>query len=214
MRELAERNWHRWLLKYWFYSVVAISVSVSIGFVIGYAIEPQLSQIVTPLEPSEVLDRTKILFGPSITILGISVAFMPVISFFLVNDLKEGKENSMEQWKEKEAKFKENKELATEENLRLVNNYCAFDYSSWVNVICGVMQYARTFISASLLSMIILIVAFIGAPSGWFVLVDIWLLTSMLMGIFPILSMAFHKPALRFRDYIIVERIETRIEPE
>ena len=200
--ELVDRNWHRWLLKYWSYIVIIVIVSVVVTSLIANILSLYLSQIITPYEPAAVDEMRSLMLTPSTLIIGISICFMPVISFFFVNDLKEGKEKSIEQWKKKETELKENKEIATEENLKILNGYYTSNYTIWVHIICGVTHYARTFLIVSIVSMILLLEFFIILPSGYLIAFIICLLASILSGILPILGLAFYQPVLRFRNHI------------
>jgi hypothetical protein len=139
---------------------------------------------------------------------GLFVAFVPVISFFYIAEIKEIQKRSEEDLLEDKKQFTEAEDLKVADSaLNLVRAF-------WHNYRTGVLKYTRTFLIVSLVSLFSLLFLYMALDSGLFITIDIFLLFSILCGIFPIVSTALDRPTLKLKTHVIPARVEQTIEYE
>ena len=97
LRKLAFKNFHWVLLKKWLLSIGFILVGVVLGIVVFHFVSLPIS----PLEPSKIEEIAKAVIAPSVTVNGLFVAFVPVISFFYIEEIKEKQKEVKEVFQEK-----------------------------------------------------------------------------------------------------------------
>lgn len=205
LEETAFRNFYWILLRTWLIFIIVLPI----GMVIGEVILPYFNWLsITPLEPSKVEEMANSILGPSVTIYGLSVTFVPVISFFFINEIKEKQQELKEEWKDHRKKYKK------EEDLKVVNSIYNLSHTLWHNIRSGVLKYTRTHLVVSIFSLILLMPLYILTVPRVFLAIDFILLIIILAGSFPVIMMALYKPALRLVKYVIPERIVTKIEYE
>ena len=205
LEESAFTNYHWILLKIWLKMIALIGFGLFLGvLVIIFVPFPP----VTPLEPYKIEEMARVLLAPSITMNGLFITFVPIISFFFIEEVKEHQKIILELWTEQEKKFQR------EDDLEVVNRFYGLDHILRHNIRSGVLRYTRTYLIISLFSLFFVLQLYTILSPALFILVDTTLLLVIFTGIFPIISTALYKPALRLVRYVIPEKIVTRIEPE
>jgi len=185
IQEDALQDYYKMFYKKWLYFLVCLAFGLIAGYFVSLGLPSNFISV-----SNTASDIAKTLIAPSITINGLFVTFLPIIGFFYISDIKESQ-------KEDEAAFREDtKEFKAEEDLKTVNSALVFRHTYWYNLRVGVLKYVRLHVVISLFSLIILIFAYIVLSPKTFVAVDIFLLLSILSGIFPIILAALTKPTL------------------
>ena len=205
LEESAFKNYHWVLLKIWLKMIAMIGFGLFLGILaITFIPFPP----VTPIEPSKIEEMARVLLAPSITMNGLFITFVPIISFFYIEEIKEQQKTILDLWTEQE------KKLEREDDLEVVNRFYGLDHILRHNIRSGVLKYTKTYITISLFSLFFILQLYILLSPALFILVDTTLLLIIFTGIFPIISIALYKPALRLVKYVIPDKIVTRIEPE
>jgi len=155
LEELAFKNYHWVLLKAWLLFIILIPI----GVILGIAVFNFFPVDISPLEPSKIEEIAKTLVAPSITMNGLFIAFVPVISFFYIEEIKEKQKDVKEELQEEKKRFKENEDLKT--------IYYVYDlaFTGWHNVRSGVLKYTRTYLSVSILSLFYLVIFYVAKSS-------------------------------------------------
>ena len=204
LEEIAFKNYHRALLKKWLLLITLIPIGVILGIVVFHFISVHVS----PLEPSKIEEIAKTLVAPSVTVNGLFIAFVPVISFFYIEEIKEKQKDVKEELQEEKKRFKENEDLKT------IDYVYGLASTLWHNIRSGVLKYTRTYLSVSILSLFYLVIFYVVLSPTIFILADVCLLVIILTGVFPIIDIALYKPALKLATYVIPEKIVKEIEYE
>ena len=205
LEESAFKNYHRVLLKIWLKMIALIGFGLFLGLLVSIFVPFPPA---TPLDPSEIEEMARALLAPSITMNGLFITFVPIISFFFIEEVKEHQKVILELWTEHEKKFER------EEDLEVVNRFYGLEHILGHNMRSGVLRYTRTYLIISLFSLFFILQLYIILSPALFMLFDTTLLLIIFTGIFPIISIALYKPALRLVKYVIPEKIVARIEPE
>lgn len=204
LEEIAFKNYHWVLLKAWLLFIILIPIGLILGIVVFHFIPVDIS----PLEPSKIEEIAKTLIAPSVTMNGLFIAFVPVISFFYIEEIKENQKDVKEGLQEEKKRFKENEDLKT------IDYFFDLAFTLWHNIRSGVLKYTRTYLSVSILSLFYLVIFYVALSPIIFMLADACLLIIILTGVFPIINFALYKPTLKLRTYFIPERIVKKIEYE
>lgn len=205
LKKFAFKNYHWFLLKKWLLIVGGLLIGLFVGLVVSYFV-PTPSSAHFP--QSKIDDIAKSVISPSITMNGLFVAFVPVISFFYIAEIKEIQKRSEEDLLEDKKQFTE------AEDLKVVDSALNLVRAFWHNYRTGVLKYTRTYLIVSLVSLFSLLFLYVALDSGLFITIDIFLLISILCGIFPIISTALDRPTLKLKTHVIPARVEQTIEYE
>lgn len=205
LEESAFKNYHWVLLRIWLIMIALIGFVLLLGLLMDIFVH---FPPVTPLDPSEIEEMARVLLAPSITMNGLFITFVPIISFFFIEEVKEHQKIILELWTEQEKRFERG------EDLEVVNRFYGLEHILGHNIRSGVLRYTRTYLIISLFSLFFILQLYILLSPALFILFDTTLLLIIFTGIFPIISIALYKPALRLVKYVIPEKIVTRIEPE
>ena len=91
LKEIAFKNWYRTLLRSWLISIGLLFLGmVSFGALIYFVPISPLFPI-SPLESSKIEEIAKSVLAPSVTINGLFITFIPVISFFYLQETEKNK---------------------------------------------------------------------------------------------------------------------------
>ena len=203
--KIVNENAYHVLLILWGKFVAATLAVGLISTVIGLALALQYPQVI----PSGLFSETKIesvvgiILAPSVTTIGLTLGFTPVIGFFFVNALKDDRRDFKNMKKSFLEKFSGNKQLETKENISLVEMHYAYMDIIVHNRISGVLKYVRTFIIATLITLPILIEAAIVLNPSIFLLLDFLSIFFVVEGIIPIITISTHKPAIRITEHLV-----------
>lgn len=200
IEEWASVNYHRKFLKQWLYCITCIAIGVSLAFVLLNV----LPLHVEPLTALEIESAARTIFAPSITMNGLFITFVPVISFFYMAEIKE------EQGRNEEAFRGDTKEFTKEEDLKVVRAVLSLVHAFWHNFRAGVLSYTRSYLIVSLLSLFALLILYIGLSPAQFVLADILLLMTILTGILPIINVALYKPVLELEERVSEPKLPSK----
>jgi hypothetical protein len=196
----------RWLLlRKWLIYVGFVPIGLILGYAIAYfrLIPIPISSYPTQ---SQTNDIAKSIIAPSITMNGLFIAFVPVIAFFFVAEIRD-KQKSME-----EDLLEERKQFSEAEDLKLFDSAFSLVNAFWHNFRVGVLNYTHAYLTFSMFSLFFLLLSYLGLDSGLFMLVDLILLVLVLGGVFPIVDAALSEPSLKLKTYVISGKIVRRIE--
>jgi len=229
LMELAGKNFHYYLLKQWVIISLLLPIGILFGALIFYFVKLPLPE---PIALSKLEEISPVVFDATLTLNGLIIGFVPLISFFFVREVREHERDLLQDWKdeekqrvkegqsneEKDKKSKKEEQRKSEnEKLKLMNaNYTLLLMVSH-NLRSGVLRYARTYVAITILLQITLICAYINAV-GYEItvlslLADIIILYVIFGGLIPLISIALYQPALRFVRYFVGREV-IRIEPE
>lgn len=222
LMELAGKNFHYYLLKQWVIVSLLLPIGILLVALIFYFVKLPLPE---PIALSKLEEISPVVFDATLTLNGLIIGFVPLISFFFVREMREHERDLLQDWKDEEKKRvkkdkkskKEEKRKSENEKLKLMNaNYTLLLMVSH-NLRSGVLRYARTYVAITILLQITLICAYINAV-GYEItvlslLADIIILYVIFGGLIPLISIALYQPALRFVRYFVGREV-IRIEPE
>lgn len=222
LMELAGKNFHYYLLKQWVIISLLLPIGILLVALIFYFVKLPLPE---PIALSKLEEISPVVFDATLTLNGLIIGFVPLISFFFVREMREHERDLLQDWKDEEKKRvkkdkkskKEEKRKSENEKLKLMNaNYTLLLMVSH-NLRSGVLRYARTYVAITILLQITLICAYINAV-GYEItvlslLADIIILYVIFGGLIPLISIALYQPALRFVRYFVGREV-IRIEPE
>lgn len=190
LKKWASVNYHRKLLKQWLYSIVGIATGGVLGLVLSHILPFQGGPLLTA---SEIENLARAFVAPSITMNGLFITFVPVISFFYMAEIKEDERRN-------EEAFQEDMKEITEENLKALRSLLSLAHAFWHNFRAGILRYTRSYLIVSLLSLFALLILYIALSPAQFVFADILLLATILTGVFPIINVALNKPILDLKE--------------
>jgi len=117
LRENVEKNYHWELLKEW---LILIGVWWGFSFVavLLFSLIVNFASITLPepIEPQKLLEIAPVVFTATITINGLIIGFVPLISFFFIREIRE-RERDLDQY------WEEDKKEVKDEKLKLTNAY-------------------------------------------------------------------------------------------
>ena len=122
--------------------------------------------------------------GPSITVIGFIMAFSPVISLFYFNELREYRNNIFEII---DGKLSPLTGCDKEEKRKLSKKLFEHFFTLFSNKMSSILKYLATFIVVCLVFFPTLIVFFVAFSNGAFLILDMCVMLSMIVGIIPIL---------------------------
>ena len=168
-----------------------------------------------PKIPVDFTKQAKVasdIFVATITINGVLTGVVPIISFFFISEIKE-------HYHEIKEDLEKDRTEDSDEKQKLTRSKDTLLYVVTNNLRSGILKYAKTYITTSILFQVILIatyavIAEYETMSGLYIFFDISVLNSLVFGIIPIIDIALFRPALRLVQYIIPKKIVTSIESE
>jgi hypothetical protein len=178
----SRKNYFRFLIRQWLILIGCVCAVFLVGFIV---IEYLYSQNLI-LTSSITLDTAKVLVGPCITINGLLITLMPVIAFFCVREVEESQKINDDRLKDKEGKRDPGIGL-------IVTQIRVYMRQTSHNTKVGVLKYVRVHIIVSLISLLILILGYVGLTSTnplYFIGIDFILLSLLVSGVLPIISVA------------------------
>jgi hypothetical protein len=205
LKEIAFKNYYRLLLKEWLMPIGVFVSGIILGLILYYFIVPKALFPFNTLKAEEIARN---ILAPSVTMNGLFITFVPVISFFYIQEIKEQKEQIKEEQREKEREFER------KEDLKVVNSSFNLAYVFWNNVKSGILKYLKIYLIISIISLFMLVYVYVLVDSFLFILVDTFLQFTVFTGIFPIINMALYRPSIKLVRYVIPERIVENIEYE
>jgi len=152
----------------------------------------------------------KSLIAPSITINGLCLTLFPVITFFFVNGTRHYM-NDLEKLRER-MMGKIHNAGADQKNLKIVEEYYAYEYAFANNVISDTFRYARKYELYSLVSLPSLIILFLVCSSNYafFIIIDVAVISMLILGIMPILNLTFLEQVYKLKPAQPVEEAKAR----
>ena len=210
LRENANTNYHWELLKQWI-TMIGLLVVVYVIVSITAVIVGRFMTLPEPIELSKIEGISSVIFQAIITINGLIIGFVPLISFFFAREVRERERGCKQDWKEEKEKYKEEKQ-------RLINEYYTCLIMLWHNVRSGVLRYTQTYVLTSVFLQSMLVSIYVGTMvsgiASLCILISSCVMFVVITGLFPIINIALYEPALRFVGYIIPEKVVWRIESE
>ena len=207
LKKLAFENYYRVLLKQWLIPIGFVVIGSFIGLVVAPFVPlPSLSST-----PSDIQNIAETVIAPSITMCGLFITFVPVISFFYIQELKEEQKEAIESLQEEKKRFSE------EEDLRIVNSVYDLVHTFWYNLRIGILKYVRTYLIVAIFTLFFIAYLYIIlslVSAALFIVTDICLLVIILSGVFPIIKVALLKPARILVRHVISQEIVEKIEYE
>jgi hypothetical protein len=206
-----DKDWRKWLVKLWIICVICVNGFGALGLVISYSVTSYFSlsntttllvnnyELINSMDPSQV---SSVVLAPTITIIGLIVGFMPVLSFFYITDLKE----NQRELRAKRIHFKRTlirKDLANKNNLELVEKYFEYRRTVISNKIVGILSFVSIFVISSLAILVGIILSYSVFNGEVSLMIDIAMIFSVATGVMLILQMMRNKPLFRFRKYVI-----------
>jgi hypothetical protein len=203
LEKWVQTNFYWLLLKQWLIYVGTVPIGMLLGYAIGYSRVIPIGSYPTQ---SQINDISKSIIAPSMTMNGLFIAFVPVIAFFFIAEIKEKQKSADEDL------LGERKQFTEAEDLRIFD--LAFDLANafFHNYRVGVLKYTRTYLVASLFSLFFLLLSYVGLDSNQFILVDLILLVLLLAGVIPIINAALSEPSLKIKTYVVSGKVVRRIE--
>ena len=188
------------MLKLWLLPAAAIVTVFGISYV--------LPSPAAPVSEASVQTFTNSFIGPSVTIIGLFITFVPLIGFFLVNQLKE-------QRKDFEADIAETEESAPEickncEAKELVKQSSKIVGVYYKNFTVGVLKYVETFSIVAISSLLFVPLLYFSFNSRNFLSVDFLLLGLLACGVYPVVSVALHKQPVKLTEDQNCKEIKSR----
>jgi hypothetical protein len=187
LKKMAFRNYHHVLLKKWFIGLVVVVVSFSFGLILGSFISGKT----VSLDTSSIDNLTKTIITPSMTMNGLFVTFIPVISFFFLSEIKEMEKESKTDSEKLSKKYGDQGIVKNEIEKRI-----KYEHAFFHNFRTGILNYVRTYVTIGLVSLLFLLFSYVFLSSILFLILDIEVLAILLFGIYPIISVALYKPSL------------------
>jgi hypothetical protein len=199
-QKMANKNWYRYFLKQWvvFASVIIvislglIAFFVSLGFPLFRTVE---------LDALNSLGLSSIV-GPSITVIGFVMAFSPVISLFYFNELREYRNNIYEII---DGILSPLRDCDREQKKELSKKLFEHFFTLFSNKMSSILKYLATFIVVCLVFFPMIIVFFIVFSNGAFLILDMCVMLSLIVGVIPILLDAVGRTSLKIKNpYTVV----------
>lgn len=179
LKKLASENFHHLIVRRWidyftlFVSCLFISIVVYFGF---------LNLSVDMLSTRELANN---LFDPSMTLVGILIAVVPLVNFSLSDQIAK-KEHELQ-----ETDWTDVLQYIGNENAGKTRTYSKCLKVASHNFRSGILKFIPTYIIAAVASLIAIILLFIGVNAVVFVIVDITILISLFLGIIPSLVLFY-----------------------
>jgi len=219
LEEIANKNYHHELLKMWGITIGVFLIALLVGLCLGLLILNYVSVPQITVDRSKIEDITKTVFTASVTVSGLILGFVPVVSFFFVRELKEGERFIRQQRNKQIEKYENQKEDENrEDNLNTINTYYGLHLMLYRNLRSGILNYLRTYLLISLFLLFYLLILFfpmiLNDLALFFIFINTLFAVVILTGISPIVQIALAEPTYRIVTYIIPEKIIKRIEPE
>ena len=206
LRKDADTNYHWILLKRWILSIGVVIVGLILGLVVGHFGPSSQIQITNEVA---VRNMSPVIFDATITVCGLMIGFVPVISIFFVGEIRKFYREVVEETAEIKKKSKG-------DELKLVNSYLNLSNMTVQNIISGILKYTRDFVAVSVFLFLFLILGYmylIGhGLEGVSLFVDFIVLVIVITGIFPIVATALYQPTLKLVRYVIPKEEIWKIE--
>ena len=208
----ANTNYHKLLLKKWAITFGFIIIGIVFGVVLFYftSVHNVLPNI-PPIESTKIEEISTVIFNATITINGLIIGFIPLISFFFVKEIREH-ENVLKQFRNKEQKEAKGKKL------KLIKTFYNLVLMTGQNMRSGVLRYTQTYVFVTIMLQVYLVIAYAGLTgrelSGLFLIIDFIFLSVVVTGLNPIISLALNQPSFKLVKYIIPQKEVWNIELE
>jgi len=159
LRKNVQTNFHRELLKKWAF-LIGIGLSFIFGLLFFFSVLSfyNLIQFPSPGDTSKIFEITPTVFTATITVIGIIIGFVPLISFFFVEGLRRDRRDLIQNWE------KDSRNLKNEE-LELTNQYYILLFTIDHNLESGVLRYTQTFTAVSITLLLCLISTYISTTA-------------------------------------------------
>jgi hypothetical protein len=200
---MANKNWYRDFLKQWvimaaivvFSGVALIAFFVALGF-------PLLRQVELSTLNQGGLSS---IVGPSITVIGFVMAFSPVISLFYFNELREYRNNIYEIIDGILSPLQESKIIDEEKTRELSKTLFENFFKLFTNKMYSILKFLAVFIVVCLFFFPMLIAFFVVFSNGAFLILDLCIMLSLIVGVIPILLDAVGRSSLKIKNpYTVV----------
>lgn len=208
----ANANYHRLLLKKWVITFAFVVIGFVVGGVILYFTPVQnVLPNVPPIESTRIEEISKVIFNATVTINGLIIGFVPLISFFFVKEIREH-ENILKQFRNEEQKEAKGKKLI------LIKTFYNLVLMTGQNMRSGVLRYTQTYVFVTIMLQVYLVMSYAGLVglelSGLFLFIDLIFLSVVVTGLSPVISLALYQPSFKLVKYIIPQKEIWKIEPE
>jgi len=214
LEEIADKNYHHELLKIWGKIIGILTVSLFIGMALSLPLSNYISIPPITVERSKIEDIAKTIFTATVTISGLIIGFLPVVTFFFVRELKEEQQFIEREWTKKIEKYEGEKE----NNLNTINTYYGLHLMLYKNLRSGTLNYLKTYLIISLFLLFYLPMLYFNMIltdlATLFILINTIFSIIALTGIFPIVQFALTEPTYRIVAYVVPEKVIKRIEPK
>jgi len=203
---IAEKNIFRIMVKYWGIETLVIVGLNLLALFLTWALAAA-NLITIPhlnIDPSKVEKIASDIFTASITVNGLFIGFVPLISFFFIGEVKESQNEIEQSLKEKREKSSD------DETKKLIGKASDLYYVIFFNLRSGILKYLQAYVGVSILSEFFLIYFYISTGfsgiSSLFMFIDINLLLIIIAGLMPLIAVALHRPTFQLVRYLVVEK--------
>ena len=192
---MANKNWYHYFLKQWitFASIIFLSSFALIAFFVSMGF-PLLRTVELATLNSSGLSS---ILGPSITVIGFIMAFSPVISLFYFNELREYRNNVFEIV---DGILSPLNQCDTEQKKELSKKLFEHFFTLFSNKMYSILKYLATFITVCLVFFPAIIVFFVVFSNGAFLILDMAVMLSSIVGVIPILLDAVGRSSLKIKN--------------
>ena len=192
---MANRNWYHYFLKQWitFASIIFLSSFALIAFFVSIGFPLFRTVELATLNSSGLSS----ILGPSITVIGFIMAFSPVISLFYFNELREYRNNVFEII---DGILSPLNQCDIEQKKELSKKLFEHFFTLFSNKMYSILKYLATFIMVCLVFFPAIIVFFVVFSNGAFLILDMSVMLSLIVGVIPILLDAVGRSSLKIRN--------------
>lgn len=200
----ANTNYHRLLLKQWAITFGFVIIGIVVSVVASYftSVHNVLPNI--PLiESTKIEEISIVIFNATVTINGLIIGFVPLISFFFVKEIREH-ENTLKKYHDEETKE------ATGKKLKLIKTFYNLILMTGQNMRSGILRYTKTYVFVAIVLQVYLVIAYAILTgyelSGLFLFVDLMFLCVVVTGLSPVISVGLHQPTVKLVKHVITEK--------
>jgi len=219
LEENADKNYHHELLKIWAKTIGLVLIGLLIGAILAWLFHDYLPVPYIAVDSSKFEETAKTIFTSTVTLSGLIIGFLPVVSFFFVREIKEEQQSIKREWNKQVEEYRDREESENKENnLNIINTYYVLLLMLYKNIRSGVLNYLKTYLLISLFLLFYLLMFFTEMIlinlTVLFILIDTMFSVIILTGIVPIVWLALAEPTYRIVRYVVPEKIIKVIEPE
>lgn len=195
LRKTALIDFGKNLLLAWLKSLAFVFVGVVLSLIVSHFVTIPIS----PFEESKIEDIAKALIGPILSMNGLLIAFVPVIGFFYINEVKEEQRETKEQLDDARKRHKRKEDVA------VISQVYGFSSMIHYNLRVSTQRYLTVYLTVGLVLSFLLVYLYI-LSSSLFLLTGLLDLIVLLFGIPPILNVALRRRYLRLVEYLVPEK--------